>query len=903
MQYKYFFIFYLVLSINYANSNEESGSNKQHNDSNVKQYRLNAVNIVDKAIFDSKYQSNNTINNTIIESNPTGNGDITSILRILPNVQYDNAQLQSTTPGEIDPANISISGGLYYQNNFLIDGFNMNNDLDPSISGGNYNAVGVTALPGRSQGLNIDTSLLESINVQDSNISAAYGGFTGGVVEANTKKATKKFGAKISYQITQGNAETNAISLTRYHIYGDANDFLNSTSDSNQPNFIKHIVRSSFESKMNDNAGVIASLITTQSFIPLNAYAATQISSTLDSVRKEQKRQSYNLYVKGHYDIGESIRLEASYAYMPQFNNYFIVNTRNSDFDMLTGGHQAGIKSFWDNAIGNLTTQANFNYLDNSRTNSATNMYIWRYSTDKNWNPNGNNSEGGYGNVDSKQITFTTKIHQDFESFSIKFWENHLNTGIELGYVNAYYERLEDTMIGNIGFNRPMSGSCTDLIWCSNGIVDITNLSQALQNIWRDNQGQYASRITLYEAGKINLHNFTLASYVEDDMKFDIGKYGSINARFGLRLDYDTYMNKVAIAPRFSLNFIAPWKNWDRGKYFVTQVSFGANRYYGRNLFAYRLYDARSALQVTLNRSAENIAWENAAITRNKNDTNFQQLRIPYADELMVGFVQKFFMFNLNAKYIHRFGRDEVRRMCQAPNGSLSSLNCTSNVAGLTQDLHYVYTNEGRSETDVITIALQHDTPLEFFGIKNSILFAFDWTNIKRNYADYSVVLENAELANQWISYDGILIRYADKPAENFVRPYTFRLTTTHTFSIWKIKALWNNFFRFRSGYTTMASVTNETDKDSFVIDGVLQTVDTFRPYNIKWAFTWDIRLGFEIPLYSRNILFVNLDIYNVLDAKNIAIASVAYSTQAGTTAIPIYEVGRQFWLEVGYRF
>ena len=97
--------------------------------------------------------------------------------------------------------------------------------------------------------------------------------------------------------------------------------------------------------------------------------------------------------------------------------------------------------------------------------------------------------------------------------------------------------------------------------------------------------------------------------------------------------------------------------------------------------------------------------------------------------------------------------------------------------------------------------------------------------------------------------------------------------------------------------------MANETDKDSFVIDGVLQTVDTFRPYNIKWAFTWDIRLGFEIPLYSRNILFVNLDIYNVLDAKNIAIASVAYSTQAGTTAIPIYEVGRQFWLEVGYRF
>lgn len=64
----------------------------------------------------------------------------------------------------------------------------MNNDLDPSISGGSYNPVAITALPGQSQGLNIDLSLIESINVQDSNISAAYGHFSGGVIEATTKK-------------------------------------------------------------------------------------------------------------------------------------------------------------------------------------------------------------------------------------------------------------------------------------------------------------------------------------------------------------------------------------------------------------------------------------------------------------------------------------------------------------------------------------------------------------------------------------------------------------------------------------------------------------------------------------------------------------------------------------------
>ena len=142
--------------------------------------KLDTIYTIGRLDSTSKYQGRTTLDSNVLESNPTGNGDITSILRILPNVQFDNSQLKSTTPGEIDPANISISGGLYYQNSFLLDGFNINNDLDPAISGGNLNPASVTALPGRSQGLNIDTSLLESISVQDSNVSAAYGGFSGG---------------------------------------------------------------------------------------------------------------------------------------------------------------------------------------------------------------------------------------------------------------------------------------------------------------------------------------------------------------------------------------------------------------------------------------------------------------------------------------------------------------------------------------------------------------------------------------------------------------------------------------------------------------------------------------------------------------------------------------------------
>ncbi|OHU84532.1 hypothetical protein BKN38_02820 [Helicobacter sp. CLO-3] len=400
---------------------------------------------------EDKYNSAaGTISRGMIESNPSGNGDITSLLRMLPNVQYDNAQLRSTTPGEIDPANISISGGLFYQNNFQLDGFNMNNDLDPAGSNGS-NPVATTALPGRSQGLNVDTSLLESIKVQDSNVSAAYGGFTGGVVEANTKRATKKFGAKISYQVTQGDATPGAFSMTKYHIYDTGNqeleNFLNSTSAGNQPNFIKHVIRSSLESKINDKAGIIASFSTTQSFIPLNAYGTEQTEPVLDSYRKTQKRQSYNFFLKGNYDVTSDFRLEASYAYMPQYNEYFILNSINSDFDLVSGGHQATLKALWDNALGFLTAQTNFSMMDNSRRNSATDYKSWLYSAEKNWNPNGNNGEGGYGNVDTRQINFNLKINQDFKPLTLGFWENVFVAGGEVGYVNAKYERYDDMMI------------------------------------------------------------------------------------------------------------------------------------------------------------------------------------------------------------------------------------------------------------------------------------------------------------------------------------------------------------------------------------------------------------------------------------------------------------------------
>ena len=909
-----------------------------------------------------KYQSGaGEISRQMLESNTSGNGDITSILRILPNVQYNSANQRGTQGGEIDPANISISGGLFYQNNFQIDGFNMNNDLNPAASNTNYNPVAMGATPGHSQGLNIDSSLLDSIVVQDSNISAAYGGFTGGVVEANTKRASKKFGANISYQITQGNANPNAFSLTNFHIDNSiTKDFLTSNAplvNNFEPVFYKHLIRASIESKFNDKAGIVASFTTTQSFIPLDSYAESYKATVTDDLKKTQRRQSYNFFIKSHYDVSENLSLEAQYAFMPQYNNYFIRYTKGSDFDMLTGGHQAGLKALWHNKVGHFTAQSNFNFLDNSRVNSADNMLQWHYSTSKNWNSGHGayQSEGSYGNTDTRQISFDVKLTQEFEPIKLSFWENRFNVGAELGYVNAYYERYKDSYITNppffyYGFVKPLKAGdvCNDA-FCSIGVVDTSKFAYPDATMmngtgngqnaesFKDNIGQYLSGIYIYQAGKVNLHNFTSSAFVEDDMKFDLNKGGEINTRLGLRLDYDTYMDKATIAPRFSLNYITPApKEWQ------TQLTFGANRYYGRNLFAYALADGKNKLNILAYRASASESWDSVVAqgipctkgitglstettsctnATAANDTKFNQLKVPYADEFMGGIAQNIKDFSLSVKYIYRKGKDEVRRTTRSVLGLEADSTRTSN--------YYVYTNGGTSTTNIVTLALQHTKPIMTYGIAHFYLFALDYTQVSRNYADYNASMTTPELENELISYQGKIMRYADKPADNFIRPFTLRLNTTHTFQIKRTKILLNNLFRWRSSYHTAVSVSgtndckltptasgcNQRDGIDSDGDGIIQDnerIDTFKKFNIANAFNWDMRVGFEVNVYKGNTLYVNVDIYNVLDNKNLTVYNaIATSgptngqviTSASQTAVPVYEVGRQFWVQVGYKF
>lgn len=844
------------------------------------------------------FASGNSVNDKLLESNPTGNGDITSILRILPNVQFNNNQFASTTPGEIDPANISISGGVFYQNNFQIDGLNINNDLDPN--GGTTNNIN-TLRGGRNQGFAIDTSLLESITVQDSNVSASFGRFTGGVVEAVVRKPRSDgWHTNLSYQFTSD-------ALTRYHISDDTiseNSFNNSADENYQPKFHKHIFRTNLEGYITKDLGIIASFNTTQSFIPLNAYQYYATASGTGRYQganigdsRTQKRQSYNVYAKLNYNVSDYLTMEAYLGYMPQENTYFIKNVKDSYYSMDSGGWQSGIKTSWENSLGFWLNSLGYTRMENSRR-SDKNYYIsWYASSDKNWGYSTSSYraiEGGYGDLDTLQDTVTLKSDFNFHPIFIDIWQHLFRIGTEINYYAVERNRLESVYFAS---NLPQNTNGTSCYegdqfgigqsFCSNnnGILGGSRAS------W---SGQYFNSLQVYHKGKTRLDSIAYGFYIEDDINLYLGKVGNLKSRVGLRLDGDNYMEQITLAPRFSLSFVSPaQKEWQ------SELTFGANRYYGRNLFSYRLYDNDQNLKSNYLRTSASAPF--TLTTSDNNSTYlFSKLRVPYDDELMVAFRQDLSLFSLTLKYIHRKGRDEIMRRSR----STTSNNLPA-ISGYSNN-YTIWTNDGQSESNIISAILQNIKPLETFGISHYYLLAFDYTNTKRTYN--LLASDETYYNDSLIYYDGKIIPYRDRPVENYTRPWTLRLNTTHSFELGHTKWLWNNFFRYRAGYDKMVRLTATTAGYNSAIGS---TYTQYGKYHFKGAFSWDMRVGFELKTgYKNDIVYFNVDIYNVLNSRNKATMSdtatsgstngSAFATSASTI---IYELGRQFWLQIGYKF
>ena len=168
--------------------------------------------------------------------------------------------------------------------------------------------------------------------------------------------------------------------------------------------------------------------------------------------------------------------------------------------------------------------------------------------------------------------------------------------------------------------------------------------------------------------------------------------FGDWQVNVGLRVDWNDYLGNVDVAHRLSTER-------DLFGNERTIIIAGVNRYYGRSFFRYQLNDTiygwRDSIQFNANGSVRReLAYDDRS--------GRSELSTPFSDEWMLGWTQALGTTTARLQFVNREGRDGVTRsrLCLDP----ADTRC--------REYNYIYTNDGRSSTQSVTLHLSNAVPL-----------------------------------------------------------------------------------------------------------------------------------------------------------------------------------------------
>ncbi|WP_254459086.1 TonB-dependent receptor [Xanthomonas sacchari] len=794
------------------------------------------------------YSEGMALDQAYLEGAPKGDGDIATLLRIDPAVQFSETARSSRNMGEIRPADISINGAPFYQNLFLLDGVSFNNDIDPTFDNPNHFAD----VPSHSQGVAVDTDLLESVTVYDSNVPAAFGNFTGGVVDAQTRKAGDALRGKLWWRMARS-AWDEIIVPT-----GQEQSFAQSASASYQPRYDKAKFGLRLEGRTASGLGLVGTLLRTRSEIPLRGYTAGNLSRS-DSNRKTQTRENSAVTLAADWRGESGLELGASLAYAPSDDRYFIQNANNAWFDLKSGGPVLSLRANAEHGAWRLRNTLSYSDLESSRRSQVNYWKAWAKSAAYDWGVNNSSFEGSWGNVDQHDRKLGYQFQLDREAVAWGATHHALQAGVSYQRRKANYARLND----HFSYLQPYATtSCTT----ADGRVDSDSCSlspvAATSGTLIAGRGQYFRRLTIYRAGAFAVSGDEWAAWLQDDIRI-----GDLSLRPGLRLDQDDIWDRATLAPRLAAS-------WDLRGDRATVLSAGLNRYYGRNFFSYLLREGRERLGLTKTRSSSRTAWDSVTGTSGGSSNRLADVDIPHTDEWTVGVDQRWAGMEIGLKYVNRDNRDEVLRQSVRSNDASGAY--ATNV--------YEYVNKGRSRSAVYTLSVAPQAPLVWGGSTTQAQFAFDYTDSRRNYSDYQSSWNDA--ADALVLYKGQPTWLYDLPATDFARRWNARLSTQTRLALGPGELLWSNFLRYRAGFR------NILQRGSADYQG--QTLDVYADVVYPRSFSLDTTLEYSVELPRAQQVYARLEAMNVLNRANPIVG-------AGNSAY--YEAGRSYWLEAGYRF
>ncbi|MEH0197951.1 hypothetical protein V7S57_19950 [Caulobacter sp. CCNWLY153] len=682
-----------------------------------------------------------------IEDRSPGTGDVIETLKILPFANFDSDQGLATQESiqDMRPAKVSISGGQFYDNYFSIDGVGVNSRLDVVDIGNaqDYNE----AAGGSAQSIWLDSNLLESVTVRDSNVSARYGGFTGGVVQIETRQPARVFGASVT-----GGCSND--SLTSFKIPGVVRDALNGV-EPEPPNYEKCRVSGSVDLPINDKVRVL--LAGGRQQTDMTYYRHANYGGTPFGL----KSRTDNAMAKVEVDLAPDLTLRGQVTYSPYTSENSANNSRNAVMTQKGGGLTSKIELLGKRGEADWSLTATYAKARSGRDAPGT-LFTWSSTAAyANWCSSTNCVEGSFGDLDQWQEDIGLQARWNQPLFG-----GDVRLGVDYGHVEARKSRPVD----NYAYRTTVADS---RIVCSQGDPACIAGDAAL------------TVYSLYKAYDASAEVDTVTAFAE----YEVSR-GPLTVRAGVRYDHESLISKHNFAPRLSVVYEMPWD--------VT-ATVGANRYYSRDFLGYAIKSQYPGNYV-YNRTSSIVSGQRVmgAWTLSSHSVSAglagSGLAIPYSDELTFALSKPLFGGVARLKGVARETRDQFTAGVEEVQNYVRETN------GQTYTYRTTYLgNDGETSYRGLSAEWTRGVGRHTFSLNGS------WSKTEDNMGDNTLVdpSDEAEYGDEMVYYKGevrsLLGVIATNQRLNYAAPGLANADWSADW--WKGRIRTNLNARWRSGY------------------------------------------------------------------------------------------------------
>ncbi|MCM2264155.1 MAG: TonB-dependent receptor [Desulfuromonadales bacterium] len=578
----------------------------------------------------------------------------------------------------------------------------------------------------------------------------------------------------------------------------------------------------------------------------LAAYNHLQSTIELSHIGEDrsQDKKLDNFFLKYLWTPDATSSLELTGTYTPSEEDFFYEDTKDSDLTVKRGGYALNANYATRLSGGDLTMTAAYLENENSRTAPPT-YYSWLKTPSRNWGTllgTTRSLEGGFGDLDTSENSLQFKADYLFDPVPLGTVTHTLNVGIAYTRDEGEYDRQEAAYL----YNSTVASTAKAPVVCLDG--DPTCISGE----------QYFNARNIYPEGSASAVIHQQAYYVEDLVSF-----GRFTLRPGVRVSHDDFLDNMDFAHRLA-------GSWDLFGNGATLLLAGHNRYFGEALLTYKLREAiapatRQTRKFSNESWPENLTGTPVSTTLNK----FSELDTPFSDEFTVGVEQKLLGGTLSLNYLDRRHRDQFAKETITENGKK----------------YFVLNNNGSSNYESWSIGWERQWRKHYLNINYS--YAESTNNMTRTTTDedYDENLSDVE-ADTLVWYDGKYVNKEDLPRVDYYRPHVLNVVYVGKLPY---GLTFTNITKYQSGYEAIDTLTT-TEKKALDIP---TSVTAYEKDRRSGACIFDWRIDWENKIYRDQSMILSLEINNVFDRK----------VKVGSDGDDIYELGREFWLGMSYKF